>query len=123
MSTVKSGGSSRNGRESHSKRLGAKLSDGQFATAGSIIYRQRGTRIHPGKNAGKGGDDTIFAMMDGYVKFEQRRNRTYASVYSEKPEWQVKNEKASSKPKTEKKVVAPKQKATTKPTAKKAASE
>lgn len=101
MSTVKSGGSSRNGRESHSKRLGAKLSDGQFATAGSIIYRQRGTKIHPGKNAGIGGDDTIFAMMDGYVKFEQRRNRTYASVYSEKPEWQIKNEK-SAKPKVAK---------------------
>ena len=64
-------GSTKNGRDSKSKRLGAKLSDGQFATAGSIIYRQRGTKIHPGTNVGKGGDDTLFAMCDGIVKFER----------------------------------------------------
>ena len=64
-------GSTKNGRDSKAKRLGAKLSDGQFASAGSIIYRQRGTKIHPGTNVGKGGDDTLFAMCDGIVKFER----------------------------------------------------
>ena len=64
-------GSTKNGRDSKSKRLGAKLSDGQFCTAGSIIYRQRGTKIHPGVNVGKGGDDTLFAKVDGVVKFER----------------------------------------------------
>ena len=65
-----------------SKRLGAKLSDGQFATAGSIIYRQRGTKIHPGTNVGKGGDDTLFAMCDGIVKFERMgKDRKKVSVY------------------------------------------
>lgn len=93
MSTVKSGGSSRNNRESESKRLGAKLSDGQFATAGSIIYRQRGTKVHPGNNVGIGGDDTLYCKIDGYVAYEQRRNRTYASVYENKPQWQIDNEK------------------------------
>ncbi len=75
-------GSSRNGRDSHSKRLGAKLGDGQFASAGSIIYRQRGTKIHPGENVGRGNDDTLFAMADGIVKFERmgRRNKK-VSVY------------------------------------------
>lgn len=81
MASKKGGGSSRNGRDSKAKRLGAKLSDGQFATAGSIIYRQRGTKIHPGNNVGKGGDDTLFTTIDGYVKFEKKRNRKYASVY------------------------------------------
>ena len=64
-------GSTKNGRDSHSKRLGAKKSDGEFATAGSILYRQRGTKIHPGTNVMKGGDDTLFACVDGIVKFER----------------------------------------------------
>jgi large subunit ribosomal protein L27 len=75
-------GSTRNGRDSHSKRLGMKLSDGQFATAGSIIYRQRGTKIHPGENVGRGGDDTLFATVTGIVKYERLgRDRTQVSVY------------------------------------------
>ncbi len=75
-------GSSRNGRDSHSKRLGMKLSDGQYATAGSIIYRQRGTKIHPGLNVGRGGDDTLFATVSGKVKYERLgRDRTQVSVY------------------------------------------
>lgn len=75
-------GSTRNGRDSQSKRLGAKLSDGQFCQAGSIIYRQRGTKIHPGTNVGKGGDDTLFATIDGIVKYERLgRDRKKVSVY------------------------------------------
>ena len=75
-------GSSRNGRDSHSKRLGAKMADGQFASAGSIIYRQRGTKIHPGQNVGRGGDDTLFATANGIVKFERMgRRHTRVSVY------------------------------------------
>ncbi|MBP3399042.1 MAG: 50S ribosomal protein L27 [Erysipelotrichaceae bacterium] len=75
-------GSTKNGRDSHSKRLGAKKADGQFATAGSIIYRQRGTKIHPGTNVGRGGDDTLFAMVDGIVKFERLgRDKKKVSVY------------------------------------------
>ena len=75
-------GSTKNGRDSHSKRLGAKLADGQFATAGSIIYRQRGTKIHPGKNVGIGGDDTLYAKVDGVLRFERLgRDRKQASVY------------------------------------------
>ena len=75
-------GSTKNGRDSRSKRLGAKLADGQFCTAGSIIYRQRGTKIHPGNNVGKGGDDTLFATVDGVVKFERLgRDRKQVSVY------------------------------------------
>ncbi len=75
-------GSTRNGRDSHSKRLGAKLSDGQYATAGSIIYRQRGTKVHPGNNVGIGGDDTLFAKVSGVVKFERKgRDRKQVSVY------------------------------------------
>ncbi len=64
-------GSTKNGRDSESKRLGAKRADGQFAKAGNIIYRQRGTRIHPGNNVGRGGDDTLFALVDGTVRFER----------------------------------------------------
>lgn len=64
-------GSTKNGRDSHSKRLGAKKSDGEFATAGSILYRQRGTKIHPGNNVKRGGDDTLFCTIDGIVKFER----------------------------------------------------
>ncbi len=75
-------GSTKNGRDSHSKRLGAKLSDGQYATAGSIIYRQRGTKVHPGNNVGIGKDDTLFCMIDGIVKFETvGKNKKQASVY------------------------------------------
>ena len=86
MSSVKSGGSSKNGRDSKSKRLGAKLADGQFALAGSIIYRQRGTKIHPGQNVGLGNDFTLYTLIDGYIKFEKRRNRKYASVYTKRVE-------------------------------------
>lgn len=76
-------GSTKNGRDSESKRLGAKLGDGEFCTAGSIIYRQRGTKILPGINTKRGGDDTIFATIDGIVKFERvGRNKTRASVYA-----------------------------------------
>ena len=76
-------GSTKNGRDSKSKRLGAKLSDGQFCTAGSIIYRQRGTKVHPGTNVGKGGDDTLFATEEGILRFETRGRgmKKYASVY------------------------------------------
>ncbi|MBN4083432.1 50S ribosomal protein L27 [Mycoplasma sp. CSL10137] len=84
MAKTKAGGSTKNGRDSHSKRLGAKLGDGQFATAGSIIYRQRGTKIHAGLNVGRGGDDTLFTKIDGYVKYESRKNRKYVSVYTER---------------------------------------
>ena len=69
MSSKKGVGSSKNGRDSESKRLGVKSADGQYVSAGSIIVRQRGTKIHPGNNVGKGGDDTLFAMIDGAVKF------------------------------------------------------
>jgi large subunit ribosomal protein L27 len=75
-------GSTKNGRDSESKRLGAKKADGQFASAGSIIYRQRGTKIHPGTNVGRGGDDTLFALVDGVVKFERLgKDRKCVSVY------------------------------------------
>ncbi len=82
MASKKGVGSTKNGRDSESKRLGAKLSDGQFCTAGSIIYRQRGTRVHPGNNVGIGGDDTLYSKLDGIVKFEKYgRNKKQASVY------------------------------------------
>ena len=75
-------GSSRNGRDSQSKRLGAKRGDGQFVLAGNILVRQRGTKIHPGTNVGKGSDDTLFATVDGLVKFERLgRNKRKVSVY------------------------------------------
>ncbi|MDR0832304.1 MAG: 50S ribosomal protein L27 [Bacillales bacterium] len=75
-------GSTKNGRDSHSKRLGAKLADGQHASAGAIIYRQRGTKIHPGNNVGRGGDDTLFALIEGTVKYEIiGKHRKQASVY------------------------------------------
>lgn len=80
----KGAGSTRNGRDSHSKRLGAKRADGQFVTGGSILYRQRGTKIYPGQNVGRGKDDTLFATVDGVVKFERfGRKRTRVSVYPE----------------------------------------
>lgn len=77
--------STSNGRDSAGQRLGAKAADGEFITAGSIIYRQRGTKIHPGKNVGRGTDDTLFAKIDGYVKYEkQGKDRKQASVYAER---------------------------------------
>ena len=74
-------GSTKNGRDSESKRLGVKKSDGQAVTAGNIIIRQRGTHIHPGNNVGRGTDDTLFALIDGKVKFENKNNRKQVSVY------------------------------------------
>ncbi len=77
-------GSTKNGRDSESKRLGVKRADGQFVTAGSIIVRQRGTHIHPGINVGIGTDDTLYALADGRVKFEHiDRDRKRVSVYTE----------------------------------------
>ena len=77
--------STSNGRDSAGKRLGAKAADGEYITAGSIIYRQRGTKIHPGKNVGRGTDDTLFAKISGYVKYEKvGKNRKQASVYEER---------------------------------------
>ncbi len=77
-------GSTKNGRDSESKRLGVKRADGQFVLAGNILVRQRGTHIHPGNNVGKGSDDTLFALVDGKVKFERvGRDRKQVSVYSE----------------------------------------
>lgn len=77
-------GSTRNGRDSVSKRLGVKRQDGQFVTGGSILFRQRGTKIHPGENVGRGGDDTLFAKIDGVVKFERiGRDKKRVSVYEE----------------------------------------
>lgn len=75
-------GSTKNGRDSESKRLGAKRADGQFVKAGNILYRQRGTKIHPGTNVGRGGDDTLFALVDGVVRFERKgRDRKQVSIY------------------------------------------
>ena len=71
MAHKKGMGSTKNGRDSHSKRLGPKRADGQFVSAGSILVRQRGTKIHPGKNVNKGKDDTLFALIDGKVKFHR----------------------------------------------------
>ncbi|MDD4077687.1 MAG: 50S ribosomal protein L27 [Bacilli bacterium] len=82
FASKKAAGSTKNGRDSEAKRLGMKLSDGQFATAGAIIYRQRGTKIFPGVNVGRGGDDTLFATISGFVKYEHRgRNKKQVSVY------------------------------------------
>ncbi|MBN2794906.1 MAG: 50S ribosomal protein L27 [Clostridia bacterium] len=76
-------GSSKNGRDSQSKRLGVKRADGQFVTGGSILVRQRGTKFHPGTNVGIGGDDTLFALVDGVVKFERKdKKRKQVSVYA-----------------------------------------
>jgi large subunit ribosomal protein L27 len=75
-------GSTKNGRDSEAKRLGAKASDGQYVTAGSILYRQRGTKIFPGTNVGRGGDDTLFTKVSGIVKFERKgRDKKQVSVY------------------------------------------
>ena len=76
-------GSTSNGRDSESKRLGVKRADGQFVLAGNILVKQRGTKIHPGENVGRGSDDTLFAMTDGKVKFERvGRDRKRVSVYA-----------------------------------------
>ncbi len=77
-------GSTRNGRDSESKRLGVKRADGQFVLAGNILVRQRGTHIHPGTNVGKGKDDTLFALTDGIVRFERvGKDRKKVSIYAE----------------------------------------
>lgn len=82
MSSKKGVGSSKNGRESESKRLGVKCGDGQFVSAGTIIVRQRGTKLHPGNNVGISGDDTLFAKIDGSVKYERKdKTRKQVSVY------------------------------------------
>ena len=80
MSKTKGGGSTRNGRDSAAQRLGVKVYDGGVVTAGSIIVRQRGTRFHPGDNVGRGKDDTLFALVDGSVKFGARKGRKQVSV-------------------------------------------
>ena len=75
-------GSTKNGRDSEAKRLGAKRADGQFVKAGNILYRQRGTQSHPGLNVGRGGDDTLFALVDGVVRFERKgRDKKQVSIY------------------------------------------
>lgn len=79
---VKAQGSTHNGRDSEGRRLGAKAADGEFVTGGSIIYRQRGTKIYPGTNVGMGKDHTLFAKISGYVKFERKgRDKKQVSVY------------------------------------------
>ena len=84
MASKKGVGSSKNGRDSESKRLGVKRADGQFVSAGTILVRQRGTKVQPGNNVGIGGDDTLFAKQDGVVKFERKdKTRKQVSVYSE----------------------------------------
>jgi large subunit ribosomal protein L27 len=81
MSKTKGGGSTRNGRDSNSQRLGVKAYDGTKIQAGTIIIRQRGSKFHPGKNVGIGGDDTLFALIDGSVKFGQRKGRKIVDVH------------------------------------------
>jgi large subunit ribosomal protein L27 len=81
MAHKKAGGSSRNGRDSNPCRLGVKRFGGQPISAGGIVVRQRGTRIHPGRNVGRGKDDTLFSLVDGVVKFERMRARNVVSVY------------------------------------------
>ena len=80
MSKTKGGGSTRNGRDSNAQRLGVKAFDGTQINAGAILVRQRGTRVHPGKNVGIGKDDTLFALVDGSVKFGERRGRKVVDV-------------------------------------------
>ena len=82
MAHKKGGGSTKNGRDSESKRLGAKRADGQFVLAGNILVRQRGTKLHPGINVGIGSDDTLFALKDGKVKFERKgKDKKQVGVY------------------------------------------
>ncbi len=83
MSKTKAGGSSKNGRDSAAKRLGPKVFDGQSVNAGAVIVRQRGTRIHPGENVGRGSDDTLFALAEGTVKYGVRNNRRLVDVLSD----------------------------------------
>lgn len=83
MSKTKAGGSSKNGRDSAAKRLGPKVFDGQTVNAGAILVRQRGTRIHPGENVGRGGDDTLFATATGTVRYGRRRGRRLVDVISD----------------------------------------
>ena len=84
MAHKKGMGSTKNGRDSESKRLGAKRADGQFVLAGNILVRQRGTKIHLGNNVGIGSDDTLFALIDGRVKFERKgRDKKQSSVYAD----------------------------------------
>lgn len=80
MSKTKGGGSTRNGRDSNAQRLGVKAYDGTRITAGTILLRQRGTKVHPGKNVGRGGDDTLFSLIDGSVKFGERKGRKVVDV-------------------------------------------
>ena len=80
MSKTKGGGSTRNGRDSNAQRLGVKAFGGSSVTAGAILVRQRGTRFHPGKNVGIGGDDTLFALVDGLVKFGERKGRRVVDI-------------------------------------------
>lgn len=80
MSKTKAGGSTKNGRDSESKRLGPKVFDGQVVTAGSIIVRQRGTKIHPGDNVGRGRDDTLFALTEGRVRYASKNGRRQVSI-------------------------------------------
>jgi len=80
MSKTKGAGSTKNGRDSHAKRLGVKAFDGTAVSAGAILVRQRGTRFHPGENVGRGGDDTLFALADGKVKFGQRKGRKLVDI-------------------------------------------
>jgi len=80
MSKTKAGGSTKNGRDSAAKRLGPKVFDGQAVPAGSILVRQRGTRIHPGANVGRGSDDTLFAKVEGTVQFGSRRGRRLVDI-------------------------------------------
>jgi large subunit ribosomal protein L27 len=80
MSKTKGAGSTKNGRDSQAKRLGVKVYDGTTVNAGTIIVRQRGTRFHPGENVGRGGDDTLFAMASGTVKFGQRKGRKLVDI-------------------------------------------
>lgn len=87
FASKKAAGSTKNGRDSAGRRLGAKAADGQFVTGGSILYRQRGTKIHPGKNVVRGTDDTLNGTIDGYVKYEKMaKGRTKVSVYTTREE-------------------------------------
>jgi large subunit ribosomal protein L27 len=86
MSKTKGGGSTRNGRDSRSQRLGVKAFDGEVVTAGSILVRQRGTRFHPGENVGRGTDDTLFATADGEVRFGRAGGRKIVSILNGAPE-------------------------------------
>ena len=82
MSKTKASGSSKNGRDSAAQRLGPKVFDGQTVNSGAILVRQRGTRIHPGDNVGRGGDDTLYAMIEGTVQYGTRRGRRQVSVHA-----------------------------------------